>query len=503
MTKEILDLLTKWAGSLTSSNGAGGVYVFGSLIYRNGAQFGPASDIDLVLLFPTKLKTSEERLQWLQSLHAEKRTLENELAKALGRPADKPICSFVVPTAIEVEGNLHKDGSPAFFNSNRFLNLLTNKPTEGLPGSGTQPVADPLAQMCFRFAQKKRNQYLDVSGDGATAFADFDESDPLPKDIMRHAAMASALATPGYEKGAEYDIQAGLDFLTNKLYEARQTSPFMDELHNRISIRRNARGKREAVSARDQAFLAEWIFDQAENALVAKARAKAAARPRLQEHSTVFFAKRFGDAFPGVRGIASFEDAAEIKERLDILFKPPIKFENGSPIWMWRDGNIPIEGYQAGEPGFYLMGPWEFNITKLVAVGLPNYYQNFVYIETAAMPSVGVDGLTENMIAESVKHSGYCWEEYGLVDGEHAVRRAEYDDGSARINGKLQQISGRVELRIRQLAPYNFVLAASLSPINNSNFDRDFGVIMNGLLRGDNSVEELAKAIRQLPKNAF
>ncbi|MEQ8750979.1 MAG: hypothetical protein RIC52_14525, partial [Amphiplicatus sp.] len=80
---------------------------------------------------------------------------------------------------------------------------------------------------------------------------------------------------------------------------------------------------------------------------------------------------------------------------------------------------------------------------------------------------------------------------------------AEYDDGSARINGKLQQISGRVELRIRQLAPYNFVLAASLSPINNSNFDRDFGVIMNGLLRGDNSVEELAKAIRQLPKNAF
>ena len=40
------------------------------------------------------------------------------------------------------------------------------------------------------------------------------------------------------------------------------------------------------------------------------------------------------------------------------------------------------------------------------------------------------------------------WKENGLVDGTHLVRREEADDGSAMIQGKLQSLRGRLEVRL-------------------------------------------------------
>jgi hypothetical protein len=100
---------------------------------------------------------------------------------------------------------------------------------------------------------------------------------------------------------------------------------------------------------------------------------------------------------------------------------------------------------------------------------------------------------------ETASHFGYASEEFGVYH-EHLVTRAEYDDGAAVINGKPVDISDSVELRVRFLTPYNFIIAAHNSPLNSTEFDRVGADLLNGILRSENSVEELADAVRRLPK---
>ena len=93
---------------------------------------------------------------------------------------------------------------------------------------------------------------------------------------------------------------------------------------------------------------------------------------------------------------------------------------------------------------------------------------------------------------------GYLAEEYAIYDG-HLVSRAEYDDGAALIGGKPCRIPG-AELRIRYLTPYNLLVASQECPVNNSPFDLRFEDIMNGILSGKATLDELAGEIRALPR---
>jgi predicted nucleotidyltransferase len=267
MIADILGLLKTWAHRLQSESGTDGVYAFGSLIYKNGSQFGTTSDIDLIVRFPPNARTALERLVWLEDLHNRKRDLEFQLAAILGRNPSKPISSFVVATNIEINGDLHKDRAPTFFTSSQFFNVLTDTKTSEIPGAGSNRVTDQAAQSCIQFAQKTRNLYLDVAGNGVSNFLAFSETEPLPKDIMRHAAMIANLSNPGKELGAQFDTQIGLDFVSNGLYQIRMTAPYVESLHDRLSIRRGARGTPEPIDPRDRVFLVEWLFDQALEAL--------------------------------------------------------------------------------------------------------------------------------------------------------------------------------------------------------------------------------------------
>jgi hypothetical protein len=71
------------------------------------------------------------------------------------------------------------------------------------------------------------------------------------------------------------------------------------------------------------------------------------------------------------------------------------------------------------------------------------------------------------------------------------VTRAEYDDGSAIIDGKPVDIRGRVALRARYTSPYNFLIAPFMSPINNKDFDYVLQTYLNRLLQGENVFEEM------------
>lgn len=234
--------------------------------------------------------------------------------------------------------------------------------------------------------------------------------------------------------------------------------------------------------------------------------AAAVASETLPDHaryggsSSEFFARRFARAFPGVRAIQWFDDPAAIRARILRLLEPPLTFRHESPIWWWRGGNAPIENFSIQPAGRYLMDVTELDIRRIAAAPGRTYWQSFVYVEAAALPASGAYKLNPEGSKETIKHFGYDYEEYGLVDGEHVVTRGEYDDGAAMIDGELQDIHHRAELRARHLTPYNFLIAANGSPINNPAFDNVLTNQLNGILTTGSGLDDLAAVIWRLPR---
>jgi hypothetical protein len=474
--------VAKWSQLVETEIGTAGAYLFGSLVYRDGAQFIDSSDVDLVILIPPDKSDAAARKMWLLELQKHKGALEQQLAVTMGRAADaEPISSVVAATRLEIEADVHKDGAEGFFSSNRFLDLLDGSSSNALPNAGEHPISDRLVKQCLRFAQKKRNAFLAINAAGTMGPQPWEGVDPIPKDVMRHAAMAWRLRVPEAEVGAEYDTKEGLDFLSRYLYDLRTQGPPYLDLHDWLSVRRNARGTAGPLQSEVLLLLAEIIWDLAIRGLQAKqaeeAKARATRRPRVPGGlSTVFFADRFAQAFPGVRGTSWFEDPGEIKMRLSKLLEEPLVFPGARPIWWWRGPeNLHIEHFRPLDGRLFLMDNQEWQIRRIAAVCPGPYKANFVYVETDAMLRTGLYSHSDDGTARRVGSFGYDSEGYGLTTYGHLVTRAEYDDGAATIGGSIVDIRGKVELRVRYLTPFNLLIAGQGSPINNNCFDRELG----------------------------
>lgn len=217
--------------------------------------------------------------------------------------------------------------------------------------------------------------------------------------------------------------------------------------------------------------------------------------------STAFFSDRFTQAFPGVRGMAHFTQP-DANKRLVILLKPPLCISDGDhgsiePIWIWRRGDLGIHRFELRADGTALLNVEELEIEEVVAVNSGIYYQQFVYVRTRASAPTGL--YPDYDPSEIVALRGDATEEFGLYNG-HYITRAEYDDGAAVIDGEPVDARDSAELRVRYITPSNFVLAAQGSPIDNTAFDRRRQELLNGILRGQNTVDDLAAAIFELPK---
>ena len=508
-SKPVVDtiaLLERWAKSVLDELKPAGVYVFGSLIYRKGEQFGEKSDVDLVVVMP-ELPDGVDRTEWLERLLARKIELEDSLGRLLRRERKELICSVVATTALEVAANAHKDGVPEFFTANAFYDLLTGKQINGLPNAGSRAIAERLILGCIRFAQKQRNAYLGANAlDDETLTAFAEDEDPAPKPIMRHAAMVQYLEDAGdSDPGAEYDVNIGADFLTVLLHDRRAR---LGDIGRRLATRRGGRGKPEPLSSKDQLLLSELILDAAIQ-LEARAAAVAAEpkRPLLKgEHSTVQFAKRFAAAFPGVRGIKWFDDSEDIRQRLERLLEEPLEFEDGTPIW-WTRGNANLHISSATMVDDTLvMNHDEMRIRRVAAVNPGAYKYNFVYLDVAPLPPTGIYEHTKGRLAELGRGEGpfpYYWEEYGVVDGEHLITRSELDDGSAVINGKLQSISNRVSYRGRYVSDYNRIIAGGGAPIMDISYDERLESHLNAMLKGEDRLGAMAEEANRLPTGRF
>jgi hypothetical protein len=523
------DALSRWAAQAVGQ-GARAVYLFGSLIHKDGAQFMDSSDVDLVLVMPD-LDDAAARHRWLEAFAELKVELETTLFRLLRRSGREPIVSVVAVTDRELALDVHKDGHRAFFTANRFRNLTTLQDADGIPGAGSE-TADRFVAASLAFAQKVRNEYLGVSANGAPTLAAYSGEDPLPKRTMRAAAMAARAIGEADGPGAEHDVQEGLDLLTSALYHLRSKAPVYSQLQDVVSVRRRARGIHRDVEPGHQLLLAEIIYDlvfevagtspdrQGNDAPSARGERGATERtgtaapaaggeqlvappapPATYASSTVLFAERFMSAFPGVRSLTWYAEPAEVEERLMLLLAEPLTFTSGHPIWWWRGGNLQIDSLRKLEDGTFLLNVDELRIARIAAVPGSTYQRSFVYVRADAMEPTGLYEIDGGKQAERIARHGYDSEEYGLVDGAIPITRASYDDGAARIGGRIVDVSGRAELRVRYLTPYNFVIAANGSPINNSAFDARLVGVLNRALRADEEKElaDLASLVEGLP----
>ena len=160
-----------------------------------------------------------------------------------------------------------------------------------------------------------------------------------------------------------------------------------------------------------------------------------------------------------------------------------------------------IDNFDAVSDSEALINGEELPIKRIIAVNNGTYWQSFVYLETTPKAATGIYVRDPERDAAEVSRWGYISEEYGLYK-EHQISRAEYDDGSAVLEGKPCLITG-AQLRVRYLSPYNLLIASKASPINNSKFDEQFEVLMNAILTEKATVNDLITEVLKLPKSLY
>lgn len=209
----------------------------------------------------------------------------------------------------------------------------------------------------------------------------------------------------------------------------------------------------------------------------------------------VEFSDRFSVAFPGLRGVAWFDDIPTIAKRLGVLLRPPLR----DLAWWWRgSGSLHINRFEYIKNSHFLMDIYELNVRRIAAVNQGSYYRKFVYVEANADEPTGL--YSGEYTEKLVENHGYANEEYGLVDENILLTREEYDDGATIIDNEPVDVAHKAQLRVRYITPYNFIIAPQQAPINNRRFEDKLEEYLNDLLRGKSVFDEMCNDIRHLPK---
>lgn len=234
----------------------------------------------------------------------------------------------------------------------------------------------------------------------------------------------------------------------------------------------------------------------------------------ITEHSTVFFKRRMCAAFPGKRGLIEYTDQKQIRRVLSKLFKAPLKFNKAigrdsltDPIWWFRGGcAMNIDKYKYLGNGRYLLAWDEVKISRLIAfIDSGRYYSNYVYIEFDGDKPTNLykDYYSPDKIKELQNFLPQVTEEYAVFKPccffSKRITKEE-DDGYTRILGKTVKLKKRYECRIRSLTPYNYIIAAKQSAFNNPEFDRTSGIVLDGMLDGSVTKEQMNEYMMKFPK---
>lgn len=256
--KIAVHLCEQWAAKVEEKYGIR-LFLFGSAIYREGEQFDhERSDLDLLAVIPESAQKPEGRAKLLKAFCDSTFELEQAILRPLARlRCDEPAISVVAATQLEIDANVHKGGTRFFFSRNNYWDLKEKAAILSIPGAGTKIIADEKRHV-LEYVQRVRNQYLACAANGARALKEYLGPDPLPKELMRHAATL----VPSVEPGAAYDTMVGLEDLSARLRMMSMEGSNC-ELHRTLAARRRARGWVKPLSIDDQLLLAEILYEAA------------------------------------------------------------------------------------------------------------------------------------------------------------------------------------------------------------------------------------------------
>lgn len=229
---------------------------------------------------------------------------------------------------------------------------------------------------------------------------------------------------------------------------------------------------------------------------------------RITIHPTVFFSDRMAGSFPGLDGYVVFDTPDQAAYRLGLFLKRPTHFElatvHGSmvdPIWWCRGQSaMHIEHFEELDAnGIVLVNDLELKLSRIAAFNSSAYYQAFIYVEAAGMAPSGAYSIDEAYIEEMKARNGYAFEEYGLYKGE-PIELRYHDDGHMEKDGKVIRVEGSIRRR-RFLSPYNFVIIPKTSPLNELDREDDLRLLLDRILQGQSTIEDLVAYVRPLHKS--
>lgn len=271
--EQVFTHLRNWWADVGKDIQTGPLYIFGSTIYKNGNQFDPMkSDLDLVAVIPPSFPSAIERTQWLDRLLHHKLKLEKELLFLLERPnATDAIISFVPITHLDLEADIHKSKVRDFFQNNPFLSLMPDaaglEPVTGIPQAGIKNLSNDMVRQVLEHTQGVRNRFL---APGAIAHQHplswSSDSDPVPKDLMRHAAQAASSTLPVESAHERFDVNVGLSQLISYIFTRRGEHDLYRKAYDWLLIRAGGRGDKEKAKELDpllHLFFAEVLYDLA------------------------------------------------------------------------------------------------------------------------------------------------------------------------------------------------------------------------------------------------
>lgn len=271
--EQVFAHLRAWWKSVGESIDTGSLYIFGSTIYKDGDQFdNDISDVDLVTVFPTNLRSAIERTHWLKSVLQHKANLERELLVLLQRrDAGEPIISFVAITQLELESDIHKSKVRDFFQRNSFLPLMPaaidSAPIFGLPRAGTTSLSNDMVRQVLEYSQGIRNKFFAISAIALRSPLSWtSDVDPVPKDLMRNAAQAASLQLTVEHATERFDVNVGLGELISYTYSRRAEDPLYRQAYDWLVLRTGGRGRKEKAKELDPTlylFFGEVLYDLA------------------------------------------------------------------------------------------------------------------------------------------------------------------------------------------------------------------------------------------------
>ncbi|MRG98619.1 hypothetical protein [Polyangium spumosum] len=269
LSKLVLHALKSWASD-TRIGSIGTVYAFGSTVNSSGKQFDQrVSDLDVLIVARTDFAAHPvRRLEVSENILAEKLKLEIMLMQLLQRKdASKPITSVILAAEEEVRLNIHKSTPDGFFTRSVFFNIETDK-AEPFSSQWLWDLDRPRALgalNCIAAAQGHRNAFLGVSANRTMMVEDWDSStDPLPKPLARLAAQLRH-CIKNSKTGQEFDVNRGLDYLTELLGRDVEEHPSLVELRDWLSVRRGGKGDRTPLTPRNHLLFHELLYQEAMN----------------------------------------------------------------------------------------------------------------------------------------------------------------------------------------------------------------------------------------------